>query len=545
MKISFENIPRSTDLFLDYIYNFEKVAEFYARPPYDDKAYKNLFHKLEQNQYQREKLVEILSLQNEKFGNTPRTISSIERLRDPKTFVVFTGQQVGLFGGPLYTIYKAMTTINMARYLSLTTNYNFLPLFWVEGEDHDFEEIRKTCVVDKNNDLMELTYEPHIPHAGQCVGEMILDDTIQILIEKYASGIYDSDYKKDVLNALKECYKPGKNLAGAFASWLAYLVGAYGLILVDPSHPDIKKIALPAFKTSLEKHDNEINQSLEKTNKQLLDSGYHVQVNHRRDTLDFFYHTPKRVPITLKNEKNMYIIEETGREFSKPQLMKFLEENIQHMSPNVILRPLIQDRVFPTAAYVAGPSEIAYFAQYKGLYEIFNTPMPVIYPRKSLTVEEKRIYKIRKKYNIEFPQLFNQRSALEKRVLVEQLPSDITETVDEVRSNINENLDKLLDVAVSFNKNLGPIVKKMKGSINKDLSHTLNRITNSFEDRDKIIKEHIDKIFVNLYPDKNLQERKLNILSYLYKYYSKFIYSLTELTCCQHDNKHILWKVEL
>lgn len=216
MKINFEDIPETTELFIDYLYNFDRVRSFYKWSPYDEDKYEEHLSILSSRSYHRQLLADVLKEQNRRYNNSEMTISSIDRILKDDTSVVFTGQQVGFLGGPMCTIYKAMTAINLARYLTMTTRHTFLPLFWIEGEDHDFEEIRNVYLVDKQNKLARLRYEPVKPFDGQCVGSMILDETVSDMIDKYREMTHPTDFRDEVIEALENCYSPGKNLTEAF-----------------------------------------------------------------------------------------------------------------------------------------------------------------------------------------------------------------------------------------------------------------------------------------------------------------------------------------
>ena len=540
MKINFNQIPKSTKLFLDYLYDFEKVKDFYQFSPFEPVEFTIQFEKLKNRKYHRNEIADILIEQNKKYGANETTLKSIEKIRDENTFVVFTGQQIGLFGGPLYTLYKALTAINLSIHLSKHTPYTVLPFFWVEGEDHDFEEIQSAYVTGKNNELVELKYEPKEPHNGQCVGGMVLDETISQLIDRYADLTHDTEFKEKTINALRECYKPGRTLADAFGCWITYLMGHLGLILLDPSDPRFKKMALPVYETCLLKHREEINTELNRVNEELINKGYHNQVGHRMDTLDFFYHDPRRLPFV--REDGIYYLKDSDLRFTRKELLKFMWENVENFSPNVMLRPQVQDYIFPTAAYVAGPSEVAYFAQFKGIYEIFGTPMPVIYPRRSITVLEKKVQKVMEKYEVDFTDVFTEQHALELKIVRRNYPESLNNTISETKKLVFSQVSKLEKEAGDFNANLKPVIKRLKGRISKELSSTETRLAHEMEKKDNIMKRQLNKIFINIYPDNHLQERRFNILNFLYKYDLKFVDMVRCISCLEHESYHRVWE---
>jgi bacillithiol biosynthesis cysteine-adding enzyme BshC len=542
MKVSFRDIPGMTGLFRDYLYDFDRVRDFYPRAPYDEKGYKALFGGLERRSYHRGGLADVLREQNAAFGNHPSTTASIEKLRDSRTLVIFTGQQAGLFGGPLYTLYKAMTAVNLARYLTMTTPYTFLPLFWVEGEDHDFEEVQTAWVMGRDGEPVPLRYEPQAPFAGQCVGGMVLDGGIDGLIARYEEIAAPSDFRDGVVEALRDCYRPGRTLAEAFSRWMARLMGQYGLILVDPSHPRLKEMALPVLLHSLKTHGNGVDREMARVSARLQERGYHAQVGHRPDVLDFFYHDPARRPFV--KEGDGYRLKGTDRLLDTPHLQALLQSEPENFSPNVLLRPQVQDSLFPTAAYVAGPGEIAYFAQFAGIYGIFGTPMPIIYPRKSLTVLEGRTARVLDRYGISFLDVMGSRRDLEMRVLREQIPPSLREALDESGRAIDGSLEILEREAGSFDPNLRPVVKTLRGKVEKELSTARSRIASQMDKKNDVVRGQLSRAIDSLCPGGRLQERRLSVLSFLHKYSDSFIYGLMEQTCCRHESNHILWRLE-
>lgn len=543
MKIKFNDIPKTTQLFQDYLYNFERVQEFYRFAPFEEIEFTIQFDRLKKQEYHRDKIAGILIEQNKKYGASETTLRAIERFRDPNTFVVFTGQQIGLFGGPLYTIYKALTAVNLSLHLTLHTPYHVLPFFWVEGEDHDFDEIKDAYIIDKDNQLLQLQYNPDEPFRGQPVGDMIIDDTINGVIDMFASHTHDTEFKEEIISSLCECYRPGRSLADAFASWMTFLTTKHGLIMVDTSDPRLKEMALPVYLKSLDLHRDEINRELTRVNERLLKKGYHNQVSHRMDVLDFFYHDPRRLPFIRENDR--YHLKDSDLSFSRDQLREFIINNVKDFSPNVMLRPQVQDYLFPTAAYVAGPSETAYFAQFKGIYDIFQTPMPVIYPRRSVTVLEKRIQSLMKKYDITFSDVLTDKRDLEMKVARKSYPQSLTDCMEDTRSTIMKKLGELEREASSFNPNLQPIIKKLEGRVEREFASTETRIVHEIEKKDHIMKGQIDRVYLNLFPDQHLQERRLNILNFLYKYGHKIIDAFRCISCLEHEAHHRLWELNL
>jgi uncharacterized protein YllA (UPF0747 family) len=194
---------------------------------------------------------------------------------------------------------------------------------------------------------------------------------------------------------------------------------------------------------------------------------------------------------------------------------------------------------------VAGPAEIAYYAQFKGIYDIFGTPMPVIYPRKSITITEKKTEKLLSSYSLNFMDVIGGRTELERKIIKRSCPDELRDALEDTRSATFDRLARLEKAAASFNPNLQPIIKKLAGRIDRELASTETRIANEMEEKGKTAKSQMEKILMNLYPDQKLQERKLNILSYLYKYDFKLIDAVRCISCLEHEAFHRVWSLEM
>ncbi|NOY61213.1 MAG: bacillithiol biosynthesis cysteine-adding enzyme BshC [Calditrichaeota bacterium] len=369
MEISNKELPGLSQLTRDYLSRFNNVKKFFAADFRNWYEYKLLAGKVHTvSRPHSDDLIALLIEQNKKFDCGAQTLQNIEQLRNKNTLVVATGQQVGLFAGPLYTVYKALTTIKLARELEQRLHLPVLPLFYLVSEDHDFAEVQWAGVVDKSNHFADIRYEPPEKYDRMPVSQIILDESINEKIDSFAEMLPETEFKKDVIAGLKTCYQPGTAFHTAFARWFQKLFSGYGIILFDSADERYKKYARHIFAKELA--ENVTSKCLQKTNSELIRQGYHAQIPVHKDRPGLFILQNGRHSLQREGEKfrNMH----SGELFDVNALL----QQTENLSPKAVLRPIVEDTLFPTIAYVGGPGEIAYWAQLKDVYKAFDLPMP-------------------------------------------------------------------------------------------------------------------------------------------------------------------------
>ena len=512
MNIPPKKIPGLNPLVLDYLTCYEKIAPFYSgyfqRP--------QSFHSVAKQRYRialksRDELVAVLQDQNTRFGCGERTMHNIEKLAAPRSLAVVTGQQAGLFSGPLYTVYKALTTVKLAQKLSQKLKTHVVPVFYLVSEDHDFKEVRWVKIIDQSNNVIRFEYDSRTPERTP-VCRIMLDETINHMIERVAETLSITEFSEMVFAALKNCYRPGLSFSDAFACWMCRLVKQYGVVLLDASDPRIKLLVGDVFETELI-HNSPSNQIAASTGKMLQELGYHEQIRIN----------PQR-PNLFILDQGRHSIERRGEEFvnlgngSFFDASKAVREHPEHFSPKALLRPIVQDSLLPTVAYVGGPSEIAYFAQLKGVYKIFGLHMPVVFPRAGFTIVEVKIQRHLQRLNLEafdFAQGFKK---VLHQVMREKLPPELEKRVTKARGNIKEEWRRLAEVTQQIEPTLQATLDKASTRVSHQLNGIEQKLLNALRKREKVVEDQLFATYNNLFPDGGLQERQLNILPYLVKY---------------------------
>ncbi|NIA32104.1 MAG: bacillithiol biosynthesis cysteine-adding enzyme BshC [Actinobacteria bacterium] len=364
MEIPNKKLPGLSQLARDYLSRFEKVQNFFSADFRKWEKYNLLANKVRAiSRPHTQELIALLIAQNKEFNCDARTLKNIERLGDSNALVIATGQQVGLFSGPLYTVYKALTTIKLAQELERRLHLPVLSLFYLVSEDHDFAEVQWAGVVDKSNHFADIRYEPSGRQDRMPVSQIILDESINEKIHSFSGMLPETEFKQDIFADLKKCYQPGTAFHTAFARWFQKLFSGYGIILFDSADERYKKYVQHIFAKELVK--NITAKCLQKTNTELLSQGYHTQIPVHKDRPGLFILQNGRHSLQREGEKlrNMH----SGDLFDANALLQRPEK----LSPKAVLRPIVEDTLFPTIAYVGGPGEIAYWAQLKDLYKEF------------------------------------------------------------------------------------------------------------------------------------------------------------------------------
>ncbi|MBA4319093.1 MAG: bacillithiol biosynthesis cysteine-adding enzyme BshC [Flavobacterium sp.] len=516
--IKFRDLPTVggfSDLFNDYISDFQKVQNFYELDFHSPENFKLKCETVQQEFQNREGICNILLNQNRDFGCGENTFVNISRLQEENTFAIVTGQQVGIVGGPLYTLYKIFTLLKLKD--QLNDNYpemKFVPVFWLESEDHDFEEVNYVNIVNNENQIKPIYY-PRPPkseyHAS--VGDISFDISVAAFIQEVSSALPNSEFKENIIGLLNQAYSPGVTFEKAFVQWINLLLPDSGIIFISPNDRNIKKLLSGIFQKEIVEYPLTSQLVIQKSAE--LEKNYHAQVKPRALNLFLFY---KDGRFLIEPRENDFSLKGTRKFFTKDELMSIATETPELLSPNVVLRPICQDRILPTVAYVAGPSEIAYFAQLKPVYKNFGLTMPIIYPRASATILEDKVARILEKYELNIENIYEGYENTSERVM--NFVSEVK--IDEL---FNESNQRVTDLLSEMKFGLGYIDQTLLGALeNTQLKieaalQVLKEKTHaSQKHKHEVALKQVEKVFNNVFPNGNFQERELNIINYLNKY---------------------------
>ncbi len=521
-RVHFKDIPKTSALLLDYLHDFPKVSRFFAHAYALDSFRKEAVTCAPQLPH-RQELCQILEKQNRAFGAGARTFENLDRLRDSECWGVVTGQQVGLFTGPAYTIYKALTAIKLAAHYAWR-GMKVVPLFWMATEDHDLAEVDHCYLVDGDAEPQLIRYESE--DASRPVGRISFTESIRACLRQFLDTLPNSEFRQEIEAKLADSYQEGKTFAAAFGEVFSHLFSNYGLILVDPQDERLKALARPVFERIL-LESTRYRSLVQSRSDELVAAGYHSQVVVDEDSTGLFVEEDgKRRALVREGE---FLKSKTG---SQRMAVSGFQEALQKapgsFSPNVLFRPLTQDLLLPTFSYVAGPSEIAYLAQIGPLYEEFGRKAPIIFPRFSFSVVEKKIGKILDKYGLNFTDLFAGSEAAIKKVVEQNLDQRLAAKFEEIEHSFVERLAELDGPLRAVDATLGEALKTMQQKVQYQVSHLRTKFVHAEAKHQEILTKQIEKASGLLYPLKTLQERRINIFYFLSRYGMDFLAQLYE-----------------
>lgn len=464
----------------------------------------------------RDAVAGVLAEQNAAWGADEDVLALVDRLRQPDAVAVVTGQQLGLFAGPLYTAYKALSAVRLAERLEAETGRPAVPVFWLADEDHDFAEIQRT-VVTEGPDVRFVTYDDgRAPDANRGpVGRLPLDpDTLAEAFRQLEGALPPGPFREEAVRLAREAYVPGRPMRDAFAHLFRAIVP--GIVMMSADDVRLKRLAAPLFRTEVEGWSRTY-ADLEARSGDLEAAGFHAQVGPSPVNLFWIGDDGRRLPIDPAGHPSdaageRFEFRGTGRTVTAEELLAELEASPERFSPNVVLRPLVQDVLLPTAAYVAGPGEAAYFAQLGPVYERFDVPMPTIEPRLSLTVVEPRIAKVLDRYDLGVPDLSGDLQPIWRRLSLDASTVDLDGAFAEARARAEALLADLDAVATTVDTSLGSAVGAARAAVEKALGRLETKTVRVEKRHHETIRQRLERAQAALWPAGSLQERAVSPL---------------------------------
>jgi bacillithiol synthase len=512
-KIAFANIPHQSKLFLDYLAKPLELTTFY---PIAVSSLEELRARvpevLANYPTDRDKLADALKAMNERWNASPQTFDLIERLREKDAVAIVTGQQAGLFTGSLYTIYKAFSTIKTAEKLRLQ-GVNAVPIFWIASEDHDFAEVAKTFVQNREGLLSEVEITTSAENEGLPVGKIVLDSSINVAVEALLAELPKTEFSNELESLIRESYQPKVTMSDAFARLMARLFRDYGLILLDPLDETLKELASPIYDKAVE-YSTEITSALLARSRELESAGYHSQVLVEEDSFPLFWIDDTGKRQTLRRAKDGKIQSKVSKTIYLPtDLRKTAAQEPSRLSPNATLRATVQDYLLPTLCYFGGAAEVAYFAQTSEVYRILQRPATPIFHRASLTVIEPNVNRTLERYSLDLADFFEKPEILQAKIVEKFLNSDVSKTFAEVEEIINAQINRLDRTLLPIEPTLSESLGKRRRKIMWHIGSLRQKFYQAEIRRHETANRRLENAFNALYPHKGLQERTLNVTS--------------------------------
>lgn len=533
--LSFEKIPKTPALLLDYLYHAEKVQSFFpgASTPRFSRSPQPGAPRL--GPAHRAALVETLKRQNRLWGASAKTMENLERMAGEHCGAVVTGQQVGLFSGPAYTIYKALTAVKLAEAYR-RRGADAVPVFWMATEDHDLEEVGRTWILTSDSTLKSVQFARESEGNRLPVGPIPLDPSIAGHLDQFLQGLPDSEFKPVLAARLKRVYREGNTFGQAFAEVVSFLLSEYGLILLDPRDPALKNLAKPMFLQVVETW-GKLDGTLRERNQQLVRAGYPPQVGGEAGASFLFWEQEgKRRGVV--GTPDGFALKGSTEALPDPRIL--IRQAPEQISPNVLFRPVVQDFLLPTLAYVAGPSEVAYHAQISPLYHALGRVMPPVVLRASITVIERRIHRLLAKYRLEFPDLFQGSRPLLKQIVERSVNREVGARFDRLEREFDSRLGEMEAPLKSVDPTLVGALGTARKKIQYQLESLRARFVGAESRQGEILTRQVDSLLRTLYPSGGLQERRINIFHFLSRYGPEFLEQLYDAIDLSNPDHRVL-----
>jgi len=510
------DLPGASALFADVLYHPDRTAAFYRHPIRDLAAFRASAREATIPDDRRALLIEALRVQN------PQS-AALAKLAQPGTVAVMTGQQVGLFSGPAYTVYKVLHAVRLAEWLS-ENDIPAVPVFWLATEDHDFAEVNHAWVFNGEHHATKV--EMRRAASAQPVGDVPL---VSPPIRELRAAMHGLPYGEEVADLVEETYRAGSTMGKAFSELLRRLLSGFDILQVDPMLPAFRELAAPALRSAVERAPELTERVLER-NAALSAAGYHAQV-HIEPQTSFVFLLENGKRLTLRRNGLEYTL--NGRRFTTEELM----ERAASLSPNAALRPVIQDSMLPTVAYIGGPAETAYLAQSAVIYDTLLGRMPVAVPRAGFTLFDEHSYKLLGNYGLTLQDFFHGEDALRERMAAHLVPPSLNDTMRDTISAVDGAVARLEREMTAFDPTLAKALARSSKKIHYQLGKVQAKAGREALRRDARASADAASLYSLIYPERHLQERLYSILPFLARHGMDLIdhlYEGVQLDCPDH-----------
>ena len=517
-----------------YASDFNRVASLFAGNPADPAAWKDTIARVQKSAHDRTAIARIVSAQLERRGAHTHARAVAGRLADPGTVAVVTGQQAGVFGGPLYTLLKAITAIQLARKVSAKHGVAAIPVFWVESEDHDWDEVRTARVLDADLNLAEVSLG-HLDGAGERpVSTLTLDESIHAALGSLEATLPKTEFTDELIARLRQHYRPGQRMGQAFAAWIDDLLGRHGLVVYEASDPAAKPLVAELFRKELEQPCHTAALAKE-TGEAMRQLGHTPQVEPGEDSVALFYLGTGARQSIKRRDGGGFLSGEAA--FDADALKQEALTHPERFSPNVLLRPVVQDRLFPTICYVAGPSELAYQAQLGGIYHAFGVEVPLLYSRASATLLDAAALRFLDRSHLPLESLHETGETALNKLLESQLPPTLEPGLEDLVREVADRLDVLKGVIAKVDPTLTGAADTTRERMQETVKTLHGKIIHASKKKDETLRRQFTKTQALAFPGGEPQERVVDLPFFVNRYGQAVVDRLLEglpLDMAQH-----------
>jgi bacillithiol biosynthesis cysteine-adding enzyme BshC len=523
IPVDVRRFPWIRRLAADYAYDFRAVAPFFSGDPADRVAWADAIARTQQHDRRHAEMAAVIAGQQERRDAPPRARDAARLLADPRTVAIVTGQQAGLFGGPLFTLLKALTTLKLAEQVSRDHHVPAVAVFWIDAEDHDWEEVRSCTVFDETLTARTVSLAARPGADPTPVATVRLDHSIHDALAEIERLLPPTQFRSALVAGLRRAYAPGVGMAEAFGRWMEEVLGPHGLVVYDSSDAASKPLVSQVFARELSMPGHTVKLAA-LAGSDLTARGYHAQVHAQDDTLALFHLEGGRRAI--RQQDGQFHVGE--QQYQPSALVAQATERPAGFSPNVLLRPIVQDTLFPTICYVAGPNELAYLGQLRGVYEHFGVPMPLFYPRASATILDSAALRFLIKYKLPLEALQAQDEAALNELLKTQIPPIVEEAFTDAAQAIEAQMTRLIQTIPVLDPTLEGAARSTLERMQRDLQTLQGKMIQAAKRRDETLRRQFIHARAFAFPGGHAQERTIGFVSFLNQYGPALVNRLDE-----------------
>ncbi len=451
------------------------------------------------------------------FPNEPAVQKALDAASTDGFFLI-SGQQVGVCLGPLYTLIKAVALIALRDKLEVDLpGYRFVPLFWASGMDHDFEEIRHAGYISENGEFGKVSIAQPAGTEGWPASRIALDTSAVASLREIFTHLPATPSTGEMLAAFDASYKPGATLSAAFCTLMASLFARAGLLVFDPEDEEAKQITFPLFAESLKRQEDEWRE-INARNAAIQKAGGILQVTTLPEDTNLFMINGDGVREKLVRTGSGFAMKSGGEGWGIDGLTSLVEREPSRISFGALTRPLFQQALFPTVAFLGGAGEVAYWAQLYPLFPLYSMPEPLLVPRPTFTLTNSRQRRLMERYGIELPDLLQPKNELMRKLAKDAVPQEITARIDEMEASFAGQASLLSGDAAKLDPGLVAVMETLGANFKKHIATVRKKVEQSVKQRDGALELQVSELYSSLVPNGMLQERSLSSLAALAMY---------------------------
>jgi len=538
MRMDPIHIENKHQLIQDYRYGRGEVSSFFDYHPF--KSFQQRVADLQNRTFKRDELSHVLQMMNKQWTAPDSTMKNIERLKNKQSVVVIGGQQAGIMTGPLYTINKVISLIHCAKEQEKKLNIPVIPVFWIAGEDHDYDEINHVFLMH-DHEMTKYKAPQHVMKKTS-ISNITIDQTkVENWVKQLFATLPETDHTKHLYEVVKDCLKKSTTYVDFFAHLIYRLFPDEGIVLVDSDHKQLRNLESDYFVQMIQKQP-EFAKAVHETQEKLNSLGYNTPLDVVPEDAHLFVHADDERILLKRDEAGGWIGKQKEIKLTTDEMLDMAVNAPDKLSNNVITRPLMQELIFPSLAFVGGNGEIRYWAALRKAFHILDMSMPPVLPRLSLTYVPRNIESLLKEWHMEASQAINKDMLTVKESWMnEQGDERIEQTSHQLKKAVSTAHEPLRQLAEEIRVDIGDLAEKNLAILHKHIDFLKKRMERELQQKYCHQLGQLDMISAVLRPQNGLQERVWNILPFINMYGFEFLQNICNTSYSFEEEHYIVF----